>query len=148
MNDTVTGKVHMPDVFSPDKRSEIMGRIRGKDTSPELAVRSTLHSMGYRFRLHRKDLPGKPDIVLPKYQAVVFVHGCFWHGHDCRKGKSVPGTNIVFWKTKITKNVARDRQNTAKLEGMGWRVLVVWECEVFNGDVLREMLASELGGSR
>jgi DNA mismatch endonuclease (patch repair protein) len=137
---------NMPDVFPPEKRSEIMGRIKGKDTSPELAVRSTLHAMGYRFRLHRKDLPGKPDIVLPKYKTVVFVNGCFWHGHDCRKGKSVPATNTEFWKAKIDGNVCRDRETDDKLKKMGWRVLVVWECEVSDRETLCERLASELGG--
>jgi DNA mismatch endonuclease (patch repair protein) len=136
----------MLDVFPPEKRSEIMGRIKGKDTSPELAVRSTLHAMGYRFRLHRKDLPGKPDIVLPKYKTVVFVNGCFWHGHDCRKGKSVPATNTEFWKAKIDGNVCRDRETDDKLKKMGWRVLVVWECEVSDRETLCERLASELGG--
>lgn len=138
----------MADVFPPEKRSEIMGRIRGKDTSPEVAVRSTLHSMGYRFRLHRKDLPGKPDIVLPKYRTIVFVHGCFWHGHDCRKGKSVPATNTDFWKAKIDGNICRDRKTGDKLKELGWQVLVIWECEVSNKEMLRERLALELGGKK
>lgn len=107
-----------------------MSRIRSKDTKPELAVRSMLHRMGFRFRLHRRDLPGCPDIVFPKYKAVIFVHGCFWHLHKgCRDG-TIPKTRQKKWKDKLDKNVERDRLHAIQLKKMGWKVLVVWECEV------------------
>lgn len=107
----------------------MMSGIRGKNTKPEIIVRKALHAAGYRFRLHRKDLPGKPDIVLPKYKTVIFVHGCFWHKHDCRYFKW-PKTRPDFWREKIEGNVERDRLAYEKLEEMGWRVKVVWECEL------------------
>ena len=119
----------MTDVFGPAKRSEIMAKVRTKNTKPEVRLRSYLHRLGFRFRLHRKDLPGKPDIVLPKYSTVVFVHGCFWHGHDCRKGR-LPTTNVEFWETKISKNQARDAQAVGKLKKLGWNVWTVWECRL------------------
>ncbi len=117
------------DVFTPEKRSEVMSLVRSKNTKPELFVRSLLHRMGYRFRLHRKDLPGKPDIVLPKYRAVIFVHGCFWHQHPGCKKATLPKQNAEFWKDKLEGNVRRDEQARHRLEEAGWRVLVVWECE-------------------
>ena len=117
----------MADIFSPEKRSWIMGRIKGKDTKPELIVRSIVHRMGFRFRLHRRDLPGAPDLVFPKYKKVIFIHGCFWHGHKCHLFKK-PSTNINFWRMKITSNKKNDRQVIKQLLGDGWRVLVVWEC--------------------
>jgi len=123
------------DRISPEKRSEIMSRIKGKDTKPELVVRRLLHRMGYRFRLHRKDLPGKPDVVLPKWRTVVFVHGCFWHGHDCPRG-SGPATNAEFWREKIRRNKERDERATAELEAAGWAVKTVWECELKNPEAL------------
>lgn len=116
------------DVFTPQDRSRIMARVHGKDTKPEMLVRSLLHTMGFRFRLHRKDLPGKPDIVLPKYRVVIFVHGCFWHGHHCRKGNR-PTSNTDFWNKKLTKNMARDKANITALDHQGWRCLTVWECQ-------------------
>ena len=134
------------DVFSPEKRSEVMSRVRSKDTKPERSVRSLLHRMGYRFRIHRKDLPGRPDIVLPRYRAVVFVHGCFWHQHPgCRKA-TIPKHNHEFWEAKLMGNVERDRETTDVLEVAGWRVIVVWECEA-KGDLgsLSERLDSLLG---
>lgn len=107
-----------------------MSRIRSKDTKPEMAVRSLLHRMGYRFRLHRRELPGSPDIVLPKYNSVIFVHGCFWHLHEgCRDG-TVPKTQHEKWKLKLERNVERDKLHYEELQKMGWKVLVVWECEV------------------
>ena len=118
------------DIFTPEKRSEIMGRIRGKDTKPEILVRKKLHAAGFRFRLHRKDLPGRPDITLPKHKTVIFVHGCFWHGHEGCKANRIPKTNAEFWSAKIARNRARDAENRAALEAKGWRVVVVWECEV------------------
>lgn len=118
----------MADVHSAAQRSYNMSRIRGKDTKPELIVRSLVHQMGFRFRLHRKDLPGKPDLVLPKYQKVIFVHGCFWHLHRCRYGKVTPKTNSEFWQNKRQGNVDRDRRQRLKLKKSGWSVLTVWEC--------------------
>jgi len=108
----------------------MMSRVRTKGTAPELALRSALHSAGIRFRLHRKDLPGKPDIVLPKYKSVIFVHGCFWHHHEgCIKSK-MPKTNIEFWQDKIAANIKRDKSNQDDLAKLGWRVLIVWECNL------------------
>lgn len=120
----------MADKVSPEVRSRIMASVRHFDTAPELAVRSLLHRKGFRFRLHRKDLPGNPDIVLPRHHKVIFVHGCFWHGHVCKKGKRKPQTNIDFWKEKIFKNKKRDRAVTRKLRRLEWKVLVVWECQL------------------
>ncbi|GAB5440270.1 MAG: very short patch repair endonuclease [Fuerstiella sp.] len=118
----------MADVHSAAQRSYNMSRIRGKDTKPELLVRSVVHRMGYRFRLHRTDLPGKPDLVLPKHRKIIFVHGCYWHMHRCRYGRVVPKTNTEFWQQKRQSNVQRDRRNLKQLRKDGWRVLVVWEC--------------------
>ncbi len=114
------------------QKSRMMSRIRTKGTAPELALRSALHSAGFRFRLHRKNLPGKPDILLPKYRIVIFVHGCFWHHHEgCSKSK-LPATNKEFWNGKIAANVERDKRNLAELEKLGWRIAVVWECSLKN----------------
>jgi len=123
----------MADVFTPAKRSAIMSRIGGKDTAPELRVRRLLHALGYRFRLHRKDLPGKPDIVLPRHRKVILVHGCFWHSHPGCPRAALPATNVEFWRTKIGKNTARDQQVRQKLAELGWSVLVLWQCQL--GDV-------------
>ena len=117
----------MADIVSRAKRSEMMSGIRGKDTRPEMIVRQGLHARGYRFRLHRKDLPGKPDIVLPKYRAAIFVNGCFWHGHDCHLFKW-PKTREAFWREKIDLNRKRDAASISDLLSRNWRVLVVWEC--------------------
>lgn len=119
----------MPDIFAPEKRHEIMQNVKTKNTAPEIKLRSLLHKNGFRFRVNRKDLPGKPDIVLPKYRAVIFVHGCFWHGHDCPRGQR-PQTNADFWNQKIDRNVIRDKSDASLLESLGWRVLIVWECEI------------------
>ena len=119
----------MPDVFAPEKRHEIMQNVKTKNTALEIKLRSLLHKNGFRFRVNRKDLPGKPDIVLPKYRAVIFVHGCFWHGHDCPRGQR-PQTNADFWNQKIDRNVIRDKSDVSLLESLGWRVLIVWECEI------------------
>ena len=120
----------MSDVFTKSKRSEVMSRIRSRDTGPERAVRSMLHRMGYRFRLHRKDLPGKPDIVLPRYRAVVLVHGCFWHRHPGCRFAYVPKSRKAFWREKFADNVRRDKSVRKQLAALGWRVVTVWECEL------------------
>jgi DNA mismatch endonuclease (patch repair protein) len=117
----------MADVLTPEQRRLNMSRIRGKDTKPELVLRRGLHARGLRFRLHRKDLPGRPDMVFPRYHAAVLVHGCFWHGHDCQLFK-LPTTRREFWQAKIEGNRARDLRDRARLVASGWRVLVVWEC--------------------
>ncbi len=119
-----------------------MSRISGKDTKPEILVRSLLHRMGYRFRLHKKELPGKPDITLPKHKKVIFVHGCFWHGHEnCLRSKR-PSTNVVFWNKKINGTIERDKQNIQNLENLGWKTLILWTCEIKNHDVLKRKLTS------
>ena len=112
-----------------EKRSSIMRAVRSKDTSPELVIRKWLHASGYRYRLHRKDLPGKPDIVFLGRRKIIFVHGCFWHGHDCPRGDRQPKTNSAYWKRKIEGNVARDQTQIQTLGADGWTVLVIWECE-------------------
>lgn len=119
----------MADSISPEARSTLMARVRNRNTSPELYVRSRLFRSGFRFRLHRRDLPGSPDIVLPKYRTVIFVHGCFWHGHDCRRGKR-PSSNVKKWNDKIDRNMERDRTATTALVGLGWRVAVIWSCAI------------------
>jgi DNA mismatch endonuclease (patch repair protein) len=118
-----------------------MAAIRGKDTAPEVAVRRMLHGIGLRFRLHRKDLPGRPDIVLPKHRTVVLVHGCFWHRHEGCRYTTTPKTRQEFWLDKFRSNVLRDRRNQAILEQLGWRVLVVWECELRKPEALRRRIA-------
>ena len=119
----------MVDVFTPEKRSWIMGCVRGRDTKPEVLVRSLVHRMGYRFRLHRRDLPGSPDIVLPRHSKVIFVHGCFWHGHEYCKRSKRPSTRVDFWIPKLDKTIQRDKSIQRDLLSAGWQVLVVWECE-------------------
>jgi DNA mismatch endonuclease (patch repair protein) len=118
----------MADVLNREQRRYCMSRIRGKDTKPEIIVRQMVHCMGYRFRLHRRELPGSPDIVLARHRKVILVHGCFWHKHYCRYGRVRPATNKEFWEKKRQGNVERDRRNVRRLRAMGWKVLVVWEC--------------------
>lgn len=117
------------DTVTPEQRSALMRRIRSRNTAPELAVRSILHRLGYRFRLHRKDLPGRPDIVLPRHRKVVLVHGCFWHGHDCSLG-SKPKSNKEYWTPKLQGNRLRDERNWLALIEAGWKPLQLWECEI------------------
>ncbi len=125
-------------------RSENMRAIRGKDTQPELAVRSLVHRLGYRFRLHRKDLPGKPDLVFPARRKVIFVHGCFWHSHDCKSGL-IPNTNREFWLPKLMRNKIRDANNLAALTERDWKALVIWQCELADGRSLRTKIRRFLG---
>ena len=117
------------DVHSPEKRSFNMSRIKGKDTAPEMVVRRWLWTNGYRYRLHRNDLAGKPDIVLPRYRAVIFVHGCFWHRHGCQ-ATTTPASRLSFWTNKFQENVNRDKRNIEDLLNGGWRVMVIWECDL------------------
>ena len=120
----------MADTITRERRSWNMSRIKGRDTGPELRLRSLLHRAGFRFRLHAKELPGKPDIVLPKYHAAIFVHGCFWHRHDGCRNATMPSTRTEFWKSKFDSNVDRDERNRAALKAAGWTVFTVWECEL------------------
>lgn len=138
----------MVDRLTPERRSRLMSHVRSKDTTPELQVRRQLHAMGYRFRLYRKDLPGKPDIVLPKYGAAIFVNGCFWHRHRGCKKASMPSTNVEFWNEKFRRNVARDRKNVGLLRRAGWRVLTVWECQTKDEERLRAKLEDFLRGTQ
>lgn len=128
------------DVISRETRSRIMASVRGKDTRPEIAVRSIAHRLGLRFRLHRRDLAGTPDLVFPRHMAVIFVHGCFWHHHSCYRG-TLPKTRARFWKTKVQATQDRDRNSQASLRRQGWRVLTVWECETKHPEILRARIA-------
>jgi DNA mismatch endonuclease, patch repair protein len=129
------------DRLTPSHRSWNMSRIRGKDTKPEVRVRSALHRMGYRFRLHSRNLPGKPDIVLPKHATVVFVHGCFWHRHPGCRFAYTPKSRIEFWQAKFDRNVERHREVEEQLEELGWSVVVIWECETTKPETLDATLA-------
>lgn len=131
----------MVDNLSANDRSALMGRVGQKNTKPEIDVRKILHSHGLRFRLHRRDLPGTPDITLPRHQTVIFVHGCFWHGHACPKGK-LPKTRTAFWEKKISANRDRDAATNRCLESLGYRVIVIWECELKNRSRLEERILS------
>ncbi|MBV7542840.1 very short patch repair endonuclease [Acidovorax sp. sic0104] len=137
------------DTVSPSVRSKIMQRVRGKNTRPELAVRSVAHALGLRFRLHDPKLPGRPDMVFAKHRTVIFVHGCFWHRHACAKA-TTPKSRAEFWQAKFEANKARDVAQRQRLEELGWRVLTIWECEVRDLRALTERLASAFGvsGSR
>jgi DNA mismatch endonuclease (patch repair protein) len=128
------------DVFTPAQRSAVMRRVKGRNTKPELKLRRLLTRLGLRYRLHRKDLPGSPDIAMIGKKTAIFMHGCFWHGHDCKRGARQPKTNADYWTTKIERNRARDAVSIAKLEDIGWRAVVVWECELNDEDALAERL--------
>jgi DNA mismatch endonuclease (patch repair protein) len=132
------------DVFDSAKRSAVMRRVKGRNTTPEMTVRRALTKLGARYRLHRKDLPGSPDVVLPGRRLVLFVHGCFWHGHDCPRGARVPKQNRDYWTTKVARNRARDAANGAALQAAGWRVETLWECELKDADALAARLAGLL----
>jgi DNA mismatch endonuclease (patch repair protein) len=123
------GGAAMSDMFTPERRSEIMGRIRSNDTKPEMTVRRALHRAGYRYRLHRRSLPGKPDLVLPRFKTVVFVHGCFWHGHTCKDGRR-PKSHTDYWEHKLDRNLQRDVRAREELVKLGWKPIVIWACEV------------------
>ncbi|MGQ5490649.1 very short patch repair endonuclease [Thauera sp. ZXT1-4] len=133
----------MADRLSPSARSSLMQRVKQKNTAPEKIVRSLLHRLGYRFRIHRKDLPGTPDIVLPSRRVAIFVHGCFWHGHDCRRGRA-PSSNLEYWGPKLESNRERDSRKAAALAAAGWRVVVVWQCELDDEFALVRRLSSLL----
>ncbi|MCG7972473.1 MAG: DNA mismatch endonuclease Vsr [Candidatus Thiodiazotropha taylori] len=126
----------MTDILTPKERSRLMASVRSKDTKPEMIVRSLVHRLGYRYRLHRKGLPGKPDLVFPGRKAVIFVHGCFWHQHPGCKAATIPKTNTEFWKEKLQLNVQRDQHAINELEHAGWNVWVIWECETGNTEAL------------
>jgi len=131
----------MTDNLTPEQRRFTMQRVRSRNTSPEIIVRRLLHRAGFRFRLHRRDLPGCPDIVLPKYRTVIFVHGCFWHRHPgCPRGRSTPASNTDYWQRKFRRNVERDAAHRAALQRLGWRVLIVWECQVRDLESLKQTL--------
>ena len=135
----------MTDKLSPERRSWNMSRIKSRNTGPELIVRSALHRLGYRFRLHRRDLPGSPDIVLPRHRTVIFVHGCFWHRHRGCRQTTTPRTRTEFWKEKFAANVERDKKKTRQLEKLGWRVVVIWGCETSDPEMLATEILSVLG---
>jgi DNA mismatch endonuclease (patch repair protein) len=134
----------MTDVYSPEKRSAVMRRVKGRNTTPELTVRRALTALGARYRLHRKDLPGSPDIVMPGRRLALFVHGCFWHGHDCARGSRVPKANRDYWVGKVERNRARDARTQAELAALGWRVETIWECDLKDAEALSSRLAAML----
>ena len=137
----------MADVHSKEIRSYNMSRIRGKNTKPEILIRKSLFSKGFRYNLHSKNLPGKPDIVLPKYKTVIFVHGCFWHGHEGCQYYVIPKTRTEFWLNKINTNIQNDMKNLISLKNMGWNVITIWECETKkknNIKVLIDQIEKEL----
>ena len=134
----------MIDIVDSQRRSELMANIRGWDTAPECAVRRIAHRMGLRFRLRRKNLPGRPDLVFPKHRLAVFVHGCFWHQHDGCRYAHIPKSRTEYWKAKFARNVERDKENEEALHSLGWNVLVVWECEVGDEEGVRERLTAAI----
>ena len=134
----------MTDTVDSAKRSEIMSRIRGRDTKPEMTVRRIAHGLGFRFRVHRRDLPGSPDIVFPRHRAVIMVHGCFWHRHRGCKYASSPRTRVQYWSNKFEVNVVRDERAATELRDLGWRVMVIWECETKNHEAVAARIASYL----
>lgn len=133
------------DIVSPARRSTMMAGIRGRDTKPEFAVRRMAHRLGYRYRLHRRDLPGSPDLVFPARRKVIFVHGCFWHRHPGCRFAYNPKSNTAFWQAKFDRNVGRDAAAQEKLAGLGWDALTIWECETANAEHLRNTLQRFLG---
>ncbi|HEX8568371.1 MAG TPA: very short patch repair endonuclease [Caulobacteraceae bacterium] len=146
----MTGRAPPPDphatsdVFTPEKRSQVMARVRQRNTAPELTLRRMLHAAGYRYRLHAKALPGSPDLAFASRKVALFVHGCFWHGHDCPRGARAPKANAAYWSAKIERNRARDAAAETALAGQGWRAVTVWECEL-RDPALPGRLAEALG---
>ncbi len=134
----------MADIVSSKKRSWMMSQVSGKDTKPELRLRSALHQLGYRFRLHSRNLPGTPDLVLKKYRTVIFVNGCFWHRHKGCKKRTTPKVNCEFWAVKFEQNVKRDRRNYGLLRKAGWNVVIVWECELISIERVCERIEKSL----
>jgi DNA mismatch endonuclease (patch repair protein) len=141
-------KLETGDPLSPEERSKRMSLVRAKDTKPEMRVRRLVHSMGYRYRLHVRNLPGCPDLVFRKWRKVIFVHGCFWHQHDCAMGNRMPKSRVEFWQEKLQGNKKRDARNQRQLKAEGWSVLVIWECQTASGetDRLRTRIARFLDG--
>src|SRR5687767_9629125 len=137
----------MLDRLSPEERSAHMRRIRKVDTAPEVQIRRAAHALGFRFRLHRRDLPGTPDLVFPKYKKVIQVNGCFWHQHPGCKLARLPKSRLDYWLPKLRRNQARDSKNLAALQALGWEVLVVWECEIGDTDAALQLISSFLPGS-
>lgn len=129
------------DFLTPDERSAAMAKVRAKDTTPEMTVRRAIWRLGYRYRLHPADLPGRPDIVLPRHRLIIFVHGCFWHRHERCRRATWPKSNTAFWMDKFAANVARDRRKEAALATAGWRVATIWECETVSAEMLNASLA-------
>lgn len=129
----------MADRLTPIQRRYCMSRVHGKHTIPELRVRSALYHLGYRFRLHRADLPGRPDIVLPKCRAVIFVHGCFWHGHKGCQRSTRPASNVAFWNKKLDRNITRDQEIQSALRALGWSVITIWECQVRTKELIARL---------
>jgi DNA mismatch endonuclease (patch repair protein) len=132
------------DTFPPEKRSDIMRQVHCRDTSPEIAVRRLVHGLGYRYRLHAADLPGSPDLAFPARRAVIFIHGCYWHRHGCARA-TTPSSHVEYWERKFARNVARDRRNASRLRREGWRVAIVWECQIRDRERLARRLARFLG---
>lgn len=137
--------VNSSDNLTPEQRKHTMAQVHSVDSKPEMQVRRLVHGMGYRYRLHRKDLPGNPDLVFPARHKIIFVHGCFWHGHECRAGKKRPRTNEEYWMSKLERNRVRDASNQAILRQSGWDILVLWECELREREALADRILSFLG---
>lgn len=137
----------MTDVFTPEKRSAVMAQVKGRGTKPELKVRKALTALGVRYRLNRKDLPGSPDVTMAGRRLAIFVHGCFWHGHDCARGSRVPKANRDYWLAKVARNKTRDAAAEAALIELGWRVETIWECDLKDAEGLRARLEALLQGA-
>jgi len=135
----------LTDVFDTEKRSAVMRAVKSRDTAPELKVRRAAHALGLRFRLGRSDLPGKPDLVFPSRRIALFVHGCFWHGHDCARGARMPHTNRTYWQAKIARNMERDAASLASLRKLDWKPAVIWECETKDAARLARLISRRVG---
>ena len=138
----------MVDVFDPEQRSAVMRAVKSRDTQPELKVRRAAHALGLRFRLNRADLPGKPDLVFSAKRTALFVHGCFWHGHDCPRGARMPQNNRDYWQAKISRNMARDEASLAALKKLGWTPRVIWECQTRDDAALSRLIMRQIGRRR